>query len=259
MNATSHPPERVARVCAIRRNLAKIDEDRAVMTRASGAPLVDAAIACARRLQKLLFVQRLSRTLIQLNIATRPHHVDADRPWLDLMGPAVDRARYMALLILVYGFEAPLDSAFRYTPGLSALIDLRGRMRTGLLAQDLMRLGMSASQIAQLPQRFMTFSSAAEALGWMYVVERATLVQGTARRHLIQRIPELISATTYLEAYDGVTGLRWSELGSAFDAVTTAPSVTHQLIRAAADGFRAMREWFHAVAVAPRLKHSLAT
>lgn len=204
-------------------------------------------------------MQRLSRTLIQLNIATRAHHVEADQPWLDLMGPGVDRARYAALLILVYGFEAPLDSAFRYTPGLSALLDLRGRTRTGLLAQDLMRLGMSASHIAQLPQRFMTFSSAAEALGWMYVVERATLVQGTARRHLIQRIPDLTSATTYLEAYDGVTSLRWSELGSAFDAVATSPSVTRQLIGAATEGFRAMREWFHSFAAAPRRKHSMAT
>jgi heme oxygenase len=204
-------------------------------------------------------VQRLSRTLIQLNIATRPHHAAADQPWLDLMGPSVDKSRYLALLLLVYGFEAPLDSAFRYTPGLTSLIDLRGRTRTGLLAQDLMRLGVSASQLAQLPQRFMTFSSAAEALGWMYVVERATLVQGSARRHLIQRLPELTCATSYLEAYDGVTSLRWSELGSAFDGVATAPMVTRQLIRAATEGFRAMRDWFHTVVSAPRIKQSIAT
>lgn len=203
-------------------------------------------------------VQRLSRTLIQLNIATRPHHGEADQPWLDLMGPGVDRAHYLALLLLVYGFEAPLDSAFRYTPNLSSLVDLRSRTRTGLLAQDLMRLGMTASQIAQLPQRFMTFSSAAEALGWMYVVERATLVQGSARRHLLQRHPDLVNATTYLEAYDGITSLRWSELGSAFDAVTTAPSVTRQLIRAATDGFRAMRDWFHAM-IPTQLDHLIAT
>lgn len=175
------------------------------------------------------------------------------------MGPGIDRARYQALLVLAYGFEAPLDSAFRYTPGLSTLVDLRSRARTGLLAQDLMRLGLTGSQIAQLPQRFTTFSTTAEALGWLYVVERATLVQGSARRHLIQRLPELTCATSYLQAYDGVTSLRWSELGAAFDAVATAPSVTRQLIRAATDGFRAMRDWFHVAMTSARPKRSMAT
>ncbi|HEY0191894.1 MAG TPA: biliverdin-producing heme oxygenase [Kofleriaceae bacterium] len=200
----------------------------------------------------------MSRTLIQLNLATRPHHAEADQHWLDLMAPSVNRERYEALLVLVYGFEAPLDSAFRYTPGLSSLVELRGRTRTGLLAQDLMRLGLTASQIAQLPQRFTTFSSAAEALGWMYVFERATLVHGSTRRHLLQRMPDLTCATSYLEAYDSITSLRWGELGSALDAVATTPSVTRQLIRAATDGFRAMRDWFHAVA-APWIKQPIAT
>lgn len=207
-------------------------------------------------------MQRLSRTLIQLNIATRPHHAAADQPWLDLMAPRIDQAHYRALLIQVYGFEAPLDSAFRYTPELSSLIDLRGRTRTGLLAQDLMRLGLTASQIAQLPQRFMTFSNAPEALGWMYVIERATLLHNSVRRHLLQRLPDLAPATTYLDAYDGVTSLRWAELGSAFDTIAHPPAVLRQLLNAANLGFRAMREWFHDLVTTervPRLKQSIAT
>jgi heme oxygenase len=204
-------------------------------------------------------VQRLSRTLIQLNIATRPHHVDADQPWIDLMSQRVERSQYLAQLIKVYGFEAPLDSAFRYTPGLASLIDLRGRTRTGLLAHDLMRLGVTASQIAQLPQRFLTFGSAAEALGWMYVVERASLVHGNVRRHLALRLPELACATSYLDAYDGVTSLRWSELGAAFDAIAHVPAVTRQIIRAASEGLRAMCDWFQGTERAPRLKQSVAT
>jgi heme oxygenase len=206
-------------------------------------------------------VQRLSRTLIQLNLATRPYHAEADQAWLDLTGSHVHRSLYLALLVRVYGFEAPLDSAFRYTPELSSLIDLHSRPRTGLLAQDLMRLGLPASEIAQLPQRFATFASAAEALGWMYVIERATLLHGGVRRHLLLRFPELVGATSYLEAYDGVTSLRWSELGSAFDSIAHAPSVTRQIIRAATDGFRAMREWFHDLATGriPPWGQSMAT
>jgi heme oxygenase len=206
-------------------------------------------------------VQRLSRTLIQLNIATRPHHAEADQPWVDLMAPRIDPSHYRALLLTAYGFEAPLDSAFRYTPELWPLIDLRGRTRSGLIAQDLMRLELTASQIAQLPQRFTTFSTAAEALGWMYVIERSTLLHSSVRRHIMQRCPELASATSYLDAYNGVTSLRWAELGAAFDSLAHTPATLRQILNGANAGFRAMREWFRNLVLerSSRLKHSLVT
>lgn len=189
-------------------------------------------------------VQRLSRTLLQLNIATRKQHDAADAPWLDLMVPSVDQRRYIEHLIRIYGFEAPLDSALRYTPGLCTLIDLRARTRTGLLAQDLMRLGMSASQIANLPQRFVAFSDICDALGWMYVVERSALRHGGVLRYLMEHIPEINRASSYLAAYDAATGNRWSELGSALDQVGQSVAAIHQITRAANQGFQALRDWF---------------
>jgi heme oxygenase len=189
-------------------------------------------------------VQRLSRTLLQLNIATRKHHDAADAPWLGLMVPSVDQRQYMDHLIRIFGFEAPLESALRYTPGLNALIDLRARTRTGLLAQDLMRLGMSASQIAKLPQRFIAFSDACDALGWMYVVERSALRHGGVLRYLVEHIPEVNRASSYLAAYDAATGNRWSELGTALDVVGESTATIFQVALAANQGFQAMREWF---------------
>lgn len=189
-------------------------------------------------------VQRLSRTLLQLNIATRKHHDAADAPWFSLMVPSVDPAQYVDHLVRIYGFEAPLESALRYTPGLNALIDLRARTRTGLLAQDLMRLGMSASQIARLPQRFIAFSDACDALGWMYVVERSALRHGGVLRYLVEHIPEINRATSYLAAYDAATGNRWSELGAALDNVGESTEAVHQIARAANQGFQALGDWF---------------
>ena len=191
-------------------------------------------------------MQRLSRTVIQLNMATRAHHVEADTPWLDLLVPTVGRHRYLSHLLKVYGFEAPLEAAFRYTPGVGALVDLRARMRSGLIAQDLIRLGVSAARLADLPQRFITFAGPAEALGWMYVIERATLLHGGVRRYLTQHIPGAGEATSYLAAYEGSVGQRWSELGSAFDAISPSPTVTRQIVSAAHAGFRALCEWFRA-------------
>ena len=189
-------------------------------------------------------VQRLSRTIIRLNLATREHHAAADAPWLDLMVPTVGRDTYVEHLVKVYGFEAPLEAALRYTPGLSALVDLRPRTRAGLIVQDLMRLGLGASRTAGLAQRFTTFSTAAEALGWMYVVERATLLHGAVRRYLTGHVADVASASAYLSAYDGVAANRWSDLGSALETVAQVPSAKNQLLRAAHQGFLALCEWF---------------
>jgi len=189
-------------------------------------------------------MQRLSRTLIQLNLATRDHHVAADTPWLELLVPQVTRRQYIAQLIKVYGFEAAMEAALRYTPGLSALVDLRPRVRAGRIVQDLIRLGLGAGRIATLGQRFMTFSSTTEALGWMYVAERATLLHGAVRRYLTLHIPDLGGAISYLAAYDGVAGDRWSDLGNALESVAHTPAAKQQLVRAANQGFLAFCAWF---------------
>lgn len=199
-------------------------------------------------------MHQLSRTLIQLNIATREHHPAADAPWLGLMVPTVEKQCYVRHLIRVYGFEAALESAFRYTPGLAALIDLRARTRSGLLAHDLMRLGLGAARIAELEQRFVTFSSAPEALGWMYAAERSTLLHGAVRRYLAVRLPDVTAASSYLSAYDGVAGARWNELGDALDAVTQVPRVKRQILCAANQGFFALHDWFYEAAELPLVR-----
>ncbi len=189
-------------------------------------------------------MERLSRTLIQLHLATREYHAAADAPWIHLLAPTVRRDAYIRHLIKVYGFEAPLEAAFRYTPGLAALIDLRVRARSGLLAQDLIRLGLGPARIAQLTQRFATFASTAEALGWMYVIERATLLHGAIRRHLLSRLPEVANASAYLMAYDGLTGHRWSELGAALEVAMAFPASKRLLLMSASQAFAALRTWF---------------
>src|SRR5262245_27053134 len=118
-----------------------------------------------------------SRMLMQLNIETRVHHSAIDSTWLDVMSPHLAATHYTRLLARAYGFEAPLEAALAYTRGLGTLIDLRERARAGLLAQDLLALGLSPAQVTDLPQctELAPFRSAFEALGWMYVAERATL------------------------------------------------------------------------------------
>jgi hypothetical protein len=49
---------------------------------------------------------------------------------------------------VTYGFEAPFAAACARTPGLAHAIDLRGRARSGLIAQDLLSVGWTPRDIA---------------------------------------------------------------------------------------------------------------
>src|SRR5690348_7828038 len=114
-----------------------------------------------------------STLLTRLDMETRSYHADADGVWLDVLAGTVTVERYRELLARVYGFEAPLEAALAYTPHLPTLIDLRRRMRSGLLAQDLLALGMKPAQLAMVQQCMIApFRGAAEALGWLYVHAR---------------------------------------------------------------------------------------
>jgi len=143
-----------------------------------------------------------SRMLTRLNLETRAHHPEADYPWLELVSLQASRAQYIDQLVATYGFEAPVEAALVLTPHLADVMVLRQRARSGLIVEDLLTLGFSPAKIARLPQcrRIAPFRDAAEALGWIYVLERSTLLHDTVRSHLASRIPT-VSTWAYLSAY----------------------------------------------------------
>jgi heme oxygenase len=190
-------------------------------------------------------VDQASRSLLELNLETRSHHAAADAPWLELVRPGTTLGDYRRRLIKAYGFAAPLEAAFAYTPNLRLVIDLRERSRAGLIAQDLMRLGMSPGEVANLPQTFplAPFGAPIEALGWMYVDERATLLHETIRRQIIQRVPVAAEASTYLGAYAGHTSARWEQFGHVLERVVRTRAMFDELLAGAHAGFRTLFDW----------------
>lgn len=189
-------------------------------------------------------VQAPSQMLVRLNVATRVHHPEADAPWLALMAREPNRARYTDQLVVTYGFEAPIDASLSLTPQLTDAVDLRQRSRTGAIVQDLLGLGMTPSRIARLPQcsQVVPFRDPAEALGWLYVVERATLLHEAILRFVQGRMRS-VSSWSYLSAYDGKASMRWQELGRALDAVATTPAIAEQVVSGARAAFACHRDW----------------
>ena len=135
------------------------------------------------RVASLTRVDQASTAVLRLNLETRSFHSAADEGWLALLSRDVTRSDYLRQLVTVYGFEGPLEAAFAYTPNLKLFVDLRQRSRAGLIAKDLLALGLRANAIATIPQCLLApFSGPVEALGWMYVAERATIAAIEARR-----------------------------------------------------------------------------
>jgi len=188
-------------------------------------------------------------TLLRLNLETQSHHPAADRLWAPLLVPNVTKWQYVAGLAHVYGFDAPLEAALAYTPDLRLAIDLRARIRAGLVAQDLIVLGLSPGEVADLPQcsPMAPFGSPLEALGWLYVSERTTLHHEAVRKNVVGRLPE--AACAYLSVYDGVVGLRWQELGSAFDRIVRTERAYDEVIAGAFAAFRCLAAWCNGASV----------
>jgi heme oxygenase len=182
----------------------------------------------------------------RLNEETRSHHVECEADFDVLFDVETTPRHYLRYLVRQYGFEAPLESTLAMTPNVELMIDLKERMKAGYIAQDLMALGLRAAQVAELPQclSIPQFRGAAEALGWMYVIERTTLAHSVLRRHLLTRLPrEMRNASNYLSCYTGVVGTRWRKFGATLDDVAHQRMIADRIVQAAHDAFRAQRRW----------------
>jgi len=185
--------------------------------------------------------------LARLGRETLAHHADADAD-IDrfLFGAATTAAEYRTYLTRIYGFVVPLEAELATTPGLDLVVDVKPRAKAVHLLQDLLALGMTMHEAAELPQctSVPPLRGPAAALGWMYVAERPMLASAVIRRHLATRLPsEMQNAAAYLSCYAGNVGTRWRELGEAMDRLAFANGIADRIVGAAHEAFRALHRW----------------
>src|SRR5262249_4553889 len=124
---------------------------------------------------------------------------------LDLRGARTSWLDYRLYLFRMYGFHVPGERALASTPGLSMVggdATLRNN-KVALLAHDLISLGVERRDLAQLPRMPVpALHELPSALGWMFVVESATVETKALSRHLRQLLPlEMESAAAFLGCY----------------------------------------------------------
>lgn len=180
-----------------------------------------------------------------LDRETRALHAEADGAWHRLLrDDGVTREEYVHQLTVTYGFECPFEAECSHTPGLGQMIDLRGRSRSMLITQDLLALGRTEDEVKAVPcYAFAPFQDPAEALAWIYAVERPTLIHGEICDRLTSRFGDLWRATSYLNAFESKTSKRRAELGIVLDRLCVSDTICKRVIEAARAGFHALIEW----------------
>jgi len=144
--------------------------------------------------------------------------------------------RIVAIFVACMLFAGAPKLALAYTPHLP----LRPRARTTLLVRDLLELGRSPLKIAALPMCFdIDLACPVAALGWIYVVERSSLVHAGLLRHLRQHLP-IANASAFLQGDATPFGPAWQDLGRALDAATSLD----RIVAGAREAFEVQRAWF---------------
>lgn len=170
---------------------------------------------------------------------------------LDLLDPALDRARLAQVLALLHGFwvaaEGGLDEWAARLPADAAALDWSRRRRARLFATDLATLGIPVPVDAP---RLPPVAGTDEALGRMYVLEGSTLGGTFIDRHLAG-LPAFSGVRLRaFSPYGERTGAMWAAYRRAAREHMAADGDVDRVIEAARATFAALAGWVGA----PRLR-----
>lgn len=196
--------------------------------------------------------------LSKIKRETQSQQAAADEGRLAPLRSTSTAPSYTSYLARVYGFEAPIETAFQASRELRNLVDLSWRSQVRLLKSDLAALGVvDATTLPTTPVP--TFSTVMDALAWMYVVEQSAVLHGQLRRHFSRWLPQqLAGAGCYLLGGERAVGTRLSELGAALDRHAATPEIATKVVDTARAVFRRQRLWF-GVSMPPRVSNQVAT
>lgn len=194
----------------------------------------------------------LPTTLLnRLKQETAEVHVAIERSvrFLDADATVSDYGNYLAQLL---GFYAPIENrlvALCAKIDCTAMpIDMEGRCKAHLIAQDLRRLGRTECALMQLPRcgddELPPLQDLQQALGCLYVLEGATLGGRYVSHRLSQRFPDtMTTAGAFLRCYGNETRARWLAYGQALAQHAEDPQ---RIVRSAQQTFLALHNWLRA-------------
>lgn len=162
-----------------------------------------------------------------------------------LLDDNVSIDNYKLYLCKMYGFVKPFEATV--FPRLQEILpDISARKKTSLLANDLIKIGMSVDEINALP--IFVFDKnwhGPEAMGAMYVMEGSTLGGVVIYKH-ISKILGLTNerGASYFFGYGNTTGSNWKTFVNTLTQYATENNVGQQLTNSAENTFENIYNWF---------------
>ncbi|MDR6808375.1 heme oxygenase [Dyadobacter sp. BE34] len=160
-----------------------------------------------------------------------------------ILSPSVSEKDYQTYLAALFGLTiACEDQVF---PAISHVItDLPDRYKSRLIIDDLLATGLSEAEIDALPVYRFEFSTAAEALGIMYVLEGSTLGGKILYRHIhevLGLVPE--NGASYFWGYGAQTGNLWKSFISSLTQFVDENEERDGVIDSAKKTFTIIDNW----------------
>lgn len=157
--------------------------------------------------------------------------------------PSVSVQDYQAYLAALFGVTIACED--QIFPAIARHItDLGERYKSRMIIDDLIATGFSEEQIDALPVYRFEFSSAAEAMGIMYVLEGSTL----GGRVLYKHIHEVLGLTpengaSYFWGYGTQTGNLWKTFISSLTQFVDTEGSRDEVIGSAKKTFAIIDNW----------------
>lgn len=160
-----------------------------------------------------------------------------------ILSPSVSLNDYQTYLAALFGLTiACEDEIF---PAISHVItDLADRYKSRLIIDDLLATGLSEAEVDALPVYRFEFSTIAEALGIMYVLEGSTLGGKILYRHIHEVLgltPE--NGASYFWGYGPQTGNLWKSFISSLTQFVDEHEERDSVIGSAKKTFTIIDNW----------------
>jgi heme oxygenase len=181
----------------------------------------------------------------QLKRETAELHRRLERD-LGLLEGDLSRERYRRVLEFFFGFYAPIEAGLARVASGRPPLGLPLRARTALIESDLLSLGLSRREIADLPRcaDLPQLSCREELAGCLYVLEGACLGGQVIARALRERlgVARGNGASFFIGDADG-TLVRWSSFLAWLEDLVRAGSATAEIVASARATFLAFARW----------------
>jgi heme oxygenase len=182
---------------------------------------------------------------LRLHRETAPHHQTLERQ-LDLLDPALSLHRYRLVLEGFHGFYAAVEGELARVVATTPSLGFPLRARTELLEGDLLALGLSRSDIAELPRcaDLPRLCRTEHLAGCLYVLEGACLGGQIIAKALRGRLPLTNDHGLSFFVGDGSrTGARWRLVLGWLEDLVRRGALADEIVASARETFCSLGRW----------------